>query len=344
MLSGGLAFERMSGCAAHATGIFQGPTTEGGFEPLSFEGVDGLQFPEFLQMARRGSGFAVQSSGQEGFLDQIQATVSSGFSIRFQIGPQQVVIDEGARPLIGQVGPDDGLEEGRIFPLQEEIHLMAGELRVAGASLVGCQRRPTHEPIKARQLGIRMEGPQQAEHGLQGVVGFPLAVPGLRQRPGLSADQPLGIPDFRRAAGCFQYAAEALVLKGEGFFGPDNRQPRGIGGVLHIHLDEGSVPEGGRRQPDLAGGIRDEVEQGRRSRGQKVPVRIQSRSGRGELTSRQHVGHLCHSGQAARGGERCGPVGDGQCFRIGGALVPGVEQQAGPGQPIARVLRGIAAV
>ena len=60
--------------------------------------------------------------------------------------------------------------------------------------------------------------------------------------------------------------------------------------------------------------------------------------------ARQHVGHLRHAGQAARGGERCGSIGDGQCFRIGGALVPGVEQQAGPGQPIARVLRRVAAV
>jgi di/tricarboxylate transporter len=54
-----LFFERASCSAAHATGSFQGPAAQGGFEPLSFEGVDGLQFPEFLQMARRGSGFAV---------------------------------------------------------------------------------------------------------------------------------------------------------------------------------------------------------------------------------------------------------------------------------------------
>ena len=83
-----------------------------------------------------------------------------------------------------------------------------------------------------------MERPQQAEHRFHGVVGFPLAVSGLRQRQGLSADQPSGIPDFRRAAGCLQHAAQALILKGEGLFGPDNRQPRGIGGVFHIHLDE----------------------------------------------------------------------------------------------------------
>ena len=86
----------MSGRPAHAAGIFQSPSTEGGFKPLGFEGVDGLQFPELLQMACCGGGFTIQSTGQEGFLNQIEPPVSSGFSIRFQIGPQQVVIDEGA--------------------------------------------------------------------------------------------------------------------------------------------------------------------------------------------------------------------------------------------------------
>ena len=235
---GGLVLEPASGAATHASGIFQGPAAQGGFEPLGFKGIDGLQFPELLQMACRGSGLAVQSTGQEGFLNQIQPPVSPGFPIRFQIRPQQVVIDEGARPLVGQVRSDDRLEEARIFPLQEEIHLMAGELRIPGASLVGCQRRPTHQPIEACQLRIGMERPQQAEHRFQRVVGFPLAVPGLRQRQALSADQPPGIPDFRRAARCLQHTAQALILKGDGLFGSDNRQPRGLGGVFHVHLDE----------------------------------------------------------------------------------------------------------
>ena len=83
-----------------------------------------------------------------------------------------------------------------------------------------------------------MERPQQAEHRFHGVVGFPLAVSNIRQRQALSADQPPGIPDFRRAARCLQHAAQALILKGDGLLGSDNRQPRSIGRVFHIHLDE----------------------------------------------------------------------------------------------------------
>ena len=78
-----MVLEPASGAAAHAAGSLQGPAVQGGFEPLGFEGVDGLQFPELLQMACCGSGLAVQSTGQESFLDQIEPPVGPGFPIRF---------------------------------------------------------------------------------------------------------------------------------------------------------------------------------------------------------------------------------------------------------------------
>ena len=266
------------------------------------------------------------------------------FPVGLQIGAQEVVVEEGVGALVGQMRADDRLEEAGVLPLQEQVHLMAGELRVAGALFLRAQRGPAHQPLEAGQLRVRIQCPQQTEDRPQRFVGFPPAVPEVVEPQRLAADQSARFPDLGDPLRRLRRLGQAQILGGDGGSASRQRLPGGFGLVLDLHLDDGAISERGGRQPDPALGIGHQVEPGQGTPRQEIQLGARRQRWRGLFLARQALGELHRPGHVAHRGRRCVTFGHRQGHRVGRALVPGVQQQSRAGQAISGVLPGIPSV
>ena len=295
-------------------------------------------------MSGRNRGLAFQPGSQQRLLHHVESAVLPRLPVGLQIGTQEVVVEKGPGTLVGQVRADDRLEKAGVFPLQEQIHLVAGELRIPGPLLLRVQGGPAHQPVEAGQRRIGIQGPQQSEDRFQRLIGLPPAVPEIAERQRLAPDQSPGFPDFGGPSRGVQRTGQTQILADDGRGGPRQGLPGGLGLVFDLDLDHRTVSERRGRQADPALGIGHQVEPGQRSPGQEVQFGARRRRRRGLFLARQALGHLDAAGHVAHRRWRRMAVGDGEGHRVGRTFVPGVEEQSRASQPVARILPGIPAV
>ncbi len=113
--------------------------------------------------------------GEQRALDQVQPRVGGGLQVAGEVVFQQEIIHEGLVLFVSQRRFDDLGEKRGILAGEEEVQLVAGELRVFGEFFVVLELRPLQDPGELGEGGVAAQRGEQRVDAAQRVVGLHFA-------------------------------------------------------------------------------------------------------------------------------------------------------------------------
>ena len=155
--------------------VFQLLSAQGAFKPEHLlRGIAGDGVQEIGEVAGGGGEVGdfqlqmglVPGAGEEEFFGGVQLRVTGKVAPGLEVLIQQVVVEEGLIAFVGEVGLDDGLEEGGVFAREKEAEFVAGVFAVEGAFGGIVESGPGAEEGELGQCGIFA----QVEEQIPGVV------------------------------------------------------------------------------------------------------------------------------------------------------------------------------
>ena len=150
---------------------------------------------------------------------------------------EQPVVEERLVLLVGQVRLDDGVEEFGVFLAQEEVQLVAGELRVEGSFFFDLQLRPLQQERELGELRIfRKRGVQRVDFG-QAVVGFEAAPGGVLELELFADVEDRHLFLLGEVQGRIQPLLQAQVGEEGGLLGQGGAAGGGVQRVAGDHVD-----------------------------------------------------------------------------------------------------------